>query len=264
MSVSRRTLLKTAAAAAFAPPVLSAARASDGFIELIAGPAKAQLLAGGQPQTEVWAYGGGVPGPVLRARQGEPFRLRFINRLPQPSTIHWHGIRIANAMDGVAGLTQDAVPPGESFDYVFTPPDAGTYWYHPHSRTWEQLARGLYGALIVEEQLAPGFDADIPLLLDDWRLTKEGAIHEASLGGMMDFSHAGRLGNWVTVNGTSLPSLELPAGGLARLRLINTSNARVLDLKLGDFSGHIIAYDGQPIDPVTIPASPVALAPAQR
>lgn len=264
MHVSRRLLLKSAAAAALTPSVLTASRASDGFIELTAGPAKAQLLAKGEPETDVWAYSETVPGPVLRAKQGEPFRLRFINKLPQPSTIHWHGIRIENDMDGVAGLTQEPVPPGESFDYVFTPPDAGTYWYHPHARTWEQMARGLYGALVVEERDSPGFDADLPLILDDWRLTKEGAIHEESLGSMMELSHAGRLGNWVTVNGTSLPSFDLPAGGIVRLRLINSANARVLDLKLGEFSGEIIAYDGQPISPVPISGDKLPFAPAQR
>ena len=264
MSVTRRSLLQSAAAAAFSPAFLTAARASDGFIELTAGPAKAQLLAEGEPKTDVWAYGDTVPGPILRAKQGEPFRLRFINNLPQPSTIHWHGIRIENAMDGVAGLTQEPVLPGESFDYVFTPPDAGTYWYHPHSRTWEQMARGLYGALIVEEREAPGFDLDLPLIVDDWRLTKSGAFHEESLGSMMEFSHAGRLGNWVTVNGTSLPSFDLPAGGIARLRLINTANSRVLNLKLDDFKGEIIAFDGQPITPQAIPSDVLPFAPAQR
>jgi len=198
MLLNRRTLLHGLGATALSKPLLSAALAYDGFIELRAREAEAQLLAEGEPKTKVWAYGDRVPGPILRARQGEPFKVRFHNQLSQPSTVHWHGIRIENAMDGVANLTQAPVPPGESFNYIFTPPDAGTYWYHPHSRTWEQLARGLYGMLIVEEENAPAFDLDLPLMLDDWRLTDDGAIDETTLGNMMDKSHAGRLGNWVT------------------------------------------------------------------
>ena len=264
MRLTRRQFSIGAAAAALTLPGVPHAAAKDGFLELRAGPAKAQLLAKGEKSTDVWAYGQSVPGPVLRVRQGERLKVRFFNDLPLPSTIHWHGIRIANAMDGVAGLTQEAVPPGGSFEYAFTAPDAGTYWYHPHFRTWEQLARGLYGLLIVEEPTPPEFDLDLPLAIDDWRLTEDGAIHEASFGAMMDKSHAGRLGNWVTVNGVSGPTIEVPTNGLVRLRLVNTSNARVLRLKIGALNGRVIAVDGQPLaDPVAA-EEPVALAPAQR
>ena len=247
---------------AFASPTLSFA--DDGFLTLKASPATAQLLAPGEKATDVWAYGETVPGPVLRVRQGERLKVRFVNDLPVPSTIHWHGIRIENAMDGVAGLTQQPVPPGDAFEYAFTAPGAGTYWYHPHFRTSEQLARGLYGVLIVEEPTPPGFDADLPLAIDDWRLTEEGAIHEASLGAMMDKSHAGRLGNWVTVNGASGPILTLPTNGMVRLRLVNTSNARVLRLKIGPLEGKVIALDGQPLAVPQEDADVLTLAPAQR
>jgi FtsP/CotA-like multicopper oxidase with cupredoxin domain len=81
----------------------------------------------------VWAYSGTVPGPVLRLPQGEPFRAVVENRLSEPTTVHWHGVRLRNAMDGVPDLTQAAIPPGASVTYDFTPPDAGTYWYHPHA-----------------------------------------------------------------------------------------------------------------------------------
>ncbi|MEM1201032.1 MAG: multicopper oxidase family protein [Pseudomonadota bacterium] len=247
---------------AFAGPGLSFA--DDGFVTLTARPTNAQLLAPGEKTTHVWAYGQSVPGPVLRVRQGERLKVRFVNDLPMPSTIHWHGIRIENAMDGVAGLTQQPVPPGESFDYAFTAPDAGTYWYHPHFRTFEQLARGLYGVLIVEEPAPPGFDADLPLAIDDWRLTEDGAIHEASLGAMMDKSHAGRLGNWITVNGASGPTLKLPTNGMVRLRLVNTSNARVLRLKIGPLAAKVIALDGQPLAEPQEGVDVLTLAPAQR
>ncbi len=217
------------------------------------------------PAAAVWAYDGRVPGPVIRARQGEPLRLRFENGLPQPSTIHWHGIRIDNAMDGVAGLTQDVVAPGEAFDYVFTPPDAGTYWYHPHNRSWEQVARGLYGLLIVEERKPPRVDQDLVFVADDWRLTEDGQIHEASLGHMRDWSHAGRLGNWLTVNGVSQPRFRVRSGERIRLRLANCANARVLHFVFEDHEPKLIALDGQPLAaPRNLDDGRVVLAPGQR
>lgn len=264
MNLTRRHFTAALGASALTLPTLRAARASDGFVALRAGTTKAQLLATGEPQTDVWAYGNSVPGPILRVRQGERLKVRFFNDLPQASTVHWHGIRIDNAMDGVAGLTQDAVPAGTSFDYDFIAPDAGTYWYHPHSRTWEQLARGLYGMLIVEERQPLDFDLDLPLVIDDWRLTEQGAIHEPSFGAMMDKSHAGRLGNWVTVNGASGPMFKVPTNGLVRLRLANASNARVLRLKTGNLNGQVIALDGQPLTNPTTDDEVVALAPSQR
>lgn len=264
LNLNRRHFTAALGASAFTLPSLSVTKADDGFRSLRASVAKAQLLAPGEGMTDVWAYEKSVPGPVLRVRQGERMKVRFFNDLPQPSTVHWHGIRIENAMDGVAGLTQTAVPPGESFDYDFVAPDAGTYWYHPHSRTWEQLARGLYGMLIVEEQSAPGFDLDLPLIIDDWRLDEKGAIHEASLGAMMDKSHAGRLGNWVTVNGASGPTLKVPTNGLVRLRLANASNARVLRLKVANLKGRVIALDGQPVLGSPVDHETVVLAPSQR
>lgn len=264
VNLNRRQFISALGASALTLPPIRLAKADDGFIPLRASATKAQLLAPGEAQTNVWAYGKSVPGPVLRVRQGERLKVRFFNDLPQASTVHWHGIRIDNAMDGVAGLTQAAVPPGQSFEYDFVAPDAGTYWYHPHSRTWEQLARGLYGMLIVEERTAPDFDLDLPLIIDDWRLDEAGAIHEASLGAMMDKSHAGRLGNWVTVNGASGPVLKVPTNGLVRLRMANASNARVLRLKTANLKGKVIALDGQPVLGSAVDSETIPLAPSQR
>src|SRR5690606_18794958 len=105
-----------------------------------------------QPPTLAWTYNGVVSGPEIRVRHGDPVRVRLINQLSEATTIHWHGIRLNNAMDGVPGLTQAPVEPGESFEYEFVPPDAGTYWYHSHNRTYRQVDKGLYGPLIVEER----------------------------------------------------------------------------------------------------------------
>ena len=226
---------------------------------------KASLLENPDIQTTVWAYDGIVPGPVIRAKKGEEITLEVFNQLDQPTTIHWHGIRIENAMDGVAELTQEPILPGESFIYKFTPPDAGTYWYHPHNKTWEQLARGLYGTLIVEGDNDEGdFDKDYPIVADDWRLQDDGLIHEASLGSMRDWSHAGRLGNILTLNGNHYEKLNVNNGERVRLRFINASNARVMKFAIANQDTNIIALDGQAITPVPLGQDGVTLAPAQR
>lgn len=231
---------------------------------LEARPGKANLLETSDAATAIWGYDGRVPGPVLRARQGDEVWVRFTNRLDQPTTIHWHGIRIDNAMDGVAGLTQEAVQPGESFDYRFTVPDAGTYWYHPHNKTWEQMARGLYGVLIVEEKDAPDVDQDIIVVADDWRLGENGAIHEASFGSIGERAHAGRLGNILTINGDPLGAFKVRAGERVRLRLVNSCNARILKLRFEDLEPQVLALDGQPVTPYALKNEIATLGPAQR
>ncbi len=236
--------------------------AADPVSVLRAAPGTARLAPAEYPKTPIWGYGGATPGPILRVRQGERLTRLFVNALPQPSTVHWHGIRIDNAMDGVPDLTQAPVPPGGEFLYDFVAPDAGTYWYHPHNRTWEQMARGLYGALIVEEPHPPEVDRDEVLLIDDWRLTDDASIDE-SFGAMMDWSHAGRLGNWLTVNGEG--DFRLAVGQLERLRLrlVNTANARVFSLAMEGLDGWIVALDGQPLASPE-PIGRMTLAPAQR
>ncbi|MGI9382012.1 MAG: multicopper oxidase family protein, partial [Methyloligellaceae bacterium] len=197
-------------------------------------------------------------------KRGAEVWVRLKNQLPQPTTIHWHGIRIVNAMDGVAGLTQDPVPPGETFDYRFRVPDAGTYWYHPHNRSWEQLARGLYGALVVEEDSPPDVDRDLLVIADDWRLDAAGKIDEKTLGSLFERAHAGRLGNELTLNGLALAELPVRSGERIRLRLFNSCNARVLKLHFEDLAPQVIAYDGQPATPAPLPDGKIEIAPAQR
>ncbi len=116
---------------------------------LTAEPAQTELVPGFK--TDVLAFNGDIPAPVIRARQGQPVRIEFTNKLDEPTTIHWHGLRIPIGMDGVPFLSQKPVMPGETFVYEFTPPDAGTFWYHPHMNSTEQLGRGF-----PVQQLEPG------------------------------------------------------------------------------------------------------------
>jgi FtsP/CotA-like multicopper oxidase with cupredoxin domain len=279
MKISRRQILNagmvTAAVgvlpasvrAVFAAPVpAGAAAGEDGVIQIVAGPSKHRLYTESPARSDLWTYNAMTPGPEIRVRKGERVRVRLTNNLEEPTSIHWHGIRIDNTMDGVAGLTQDAVPPGETFDYDFVCPDSGTYWYHSHNKSWNQVARGLYGPLIVEET-EPAFDRehDITLMIDDWRLDGDGKLDLASLGSLMDWSHGGRLGNWLTVNGESLPTFELNDGEAYRLRLVNAANSRVLELDPSRFGAKVLAYDGQSLpEPAALDYAPFLLGPAQR
>jgi FtsP/CotA-like multicopper oxidase with cupredoxin domain len=211
----------------------------------------------------VWSYNGTVPGPEIRVRQGERLRITVENQLAEETTVHWHGVRVPNAMDGVPQLTQKPIAPGESFVYEFDAPDAGTYWYHPHERSFEQVGRGLYGPLIVEEEEPIQVDRDITWVLDDWRLLPDAQISD-DFGNFMDASHNGRVGNTVTVNGHILESFPVRAGERMRLRLINAANARIFALEFQDHRSTVIALDGQPVAPHEPAGGRVILGPAMR
>jgi len=210
-------------------------------------------------KTEVWAYDGQVPGPTLRIRLGQTLRLKFTNALPQPTTIHWHGVRVPHAMDGVPGVTQAPIEPGESFVYKFTPKDPGTYWFHPHFRGAEQLERGLYGALIVEDAKSTPYSRDLVWILDDWRLMEDAQIYDKFVTGG-DISHDGRWGNVPTVNGRVHPTIVVKPGERIRLRLINAANARIFRPDFSVFKASGIAYDGmsasRPFDPTGYDLAP--------
>jgi FtsP/CotA-like multicopper oxidase with cupredoxin domain len=259
----REFMRRTAGAVALGALKPSSVRAMPREYTLRAAPSRAPIVGGEIPDTPVWSYDGRVPGPELRVRAGESLRVHFENGLEQPTTVHWHGIRLPNAMDGVPGLTQPAVAPGESFVYEFTPPDAGTFWYHPHVRGFEQVARGLSGVLIVEEPEPLPVDREVTWVLDDWRLTPEAAIEE-DFGAGHDVSHAGRIGNTVTVNGRIMDRFEVHAGERVRLRLVNVANARTFGLDFEGLTPVVIAIDGQPVTPHEPADGMVVLGAAMR
>ncbi len=254
LSMTRRSLLASGTAALILPRVALAAPTV-----LRAEPVVAQILPKGDGKTAMLGLNGKTPGPELRIKQGERLEVRFENHIGSDSALHWHGIRIDNAMDGVPGMTQNPVPDGGHFDYSFVAPDAGTFWYHSHSRSWEQVEQGLYGPLIVEESAPPKVDHDVTVVIDDWRLEEDGTLM-GGFGNRHDFAHAGRLGNFAR----AVPSRnKVRRGDRLRLRLINTATARVFPVIVSGGAGKIIALDGMPL------AAPrdineIVLAPAQR
>lgn len=259
MDITRRAVLAGITTLGVATMVRRATASSS---DLVAQQSEVQLASSEHPKTKLWTYDNQAPGPLIRVRRGERVSKRLVNNLTQDTTIHWHGIRIENAMDGVPGISQGPVKPGTDFHYDFAANDAGTYWYHPHVRSWEQVARGLHGALIVEEDTPPDIDREEVLVLDDWRLDASAQIDE-SFGQMHDWSHAGRIGNFVTVNGDAAHAIMARRYERIRLRLINSANARVFTLGLKGLSGWVVALDGQPLsDPIRMDR--LRLAPAQR
>jgi FtsP/CotA-like multicopper oxidase with cupredoxin domain len=185
--------------------------------------------------------------------------IHFTNRLPEPTTIHWHGLRIPAPMDGTE-MVQTPVIPGETFTYRFRLPDAGTFWYHPHINEVEQLERGLYGAIVVRDEGEPELDAERVLVLDDVALDRNGQLRKP---GWWLEQHDGRLGNTLLVNGRQTPELSIAAGQIERWRLVNASSARYVRLSIGNRPFTIVGSDGGLIEePVT--ATEILLAPGDR
>jgi FtsP/CotA-like multicopper oxidase with cupredoxin domain len=207
----------------------------------------------------VWGFNGQVPGPTIEARVGDVLELHLTNSLSEPTTIHWHGLRIPAAMDGT-DMVQNPIRPGETFVYRFRLPDAGTFWYHPHSNETVQLERGLYGALIVRGPNEPTLDAERVLVLDDVKLDKKGQI--TPLGGLIE-RHDGRQGGTLLVNGKSESELTMAAGQIERWRIVNAASARYVRLSIGGRPFTILGTDGGLIEaPVTV--NEVLLTPADR
>lgn len=267
---TRRTFLKQSAgialASAFMPAAMAESPAGGGWIALDAVAATQQLAPAEYPRTAIWGYNGMSPGPVIRLKQGERLRVRLSNSLPgQHTTIHWHGVRLPNGMDGVPHVTQPPVGPGQIFDYEFVARDAGTYWYHSQQLAYEQVARGLHGALIVEERASIEVERELLWVIADWRLNRKAAIQE-DFRDLHDLSHAGRLGSVITINGRfarEVP-LEVRPGERVRLRLVNASVARILGLRFADHEPRIMALDGQPVEPHALGERGLILGPGMR
>jgi FtsP/CotA-like multicopper oxidase with cupredoxin domain len=215
-------------------------------VELTAAVGSKRYLLEGR--AEVWGYRDGaadnprvtVPGPRLELRKGQRVIVHFTNELPEPTTIHWHGLRVPNTSDGTPSV-QAEVNPGETFDYTFEARDAGTFWYHPHVRSDEQIERGLYGVVRVREPAEQAVTADRTIVLDDVKLNANGKLSSdtTSLDVML-----GRQGNVILANGVRSGQVTVRAGARERWRFVNAANGRYFNLRLQERTFEVIAWDG--------------------
>jgi FtsP/CotA-like multicopper oxidase with cupredoxin domain len=170
---------------------------------------------------DVMAYNGVLPGPQINADLGDRVRIILHNKLDQPTTLHFHGVRVPNAMDGVPVLTQDPVMPGESFTYEFTLRNSGTHMYHPHFNATEQITEGLLGAFVVSDPSDPEVAIDQTLVLND-----------------------GPLG--FTINGKGFPAtapIVVSQGETFRIRYMN-EGLQIHPMHLHGLVQRVIAKDG--------------------
>ncbi len=210
-------------------------------VSITAGKAARSFKAG--TTASVYAYNGSIPGPVLRAKVGDRVIVHFKNALPEETTIHWHGLRISDQMDG-SPRVQNPIKPGAEFTYEFTVPDAGSYWYHPHVDAQVQVEMGLYAPIVIfDPKKDPTYDAERFLVLDDVRIESDGKISpESSMDGMM----AGRFGNVLLTNGHPVKEAVASAeqGTVERWRIVNSANARTMQIALDGATFRVIATDG--------------------
>lgn len=210
---------------------------------------------------EAITYNGSVPGPTIRVTEGDTVKVTLKNELEQDTTIHWHGLHVPNSMDGVPPFSQAPIKPGETFTYEFIASHAGTFMYHPHINSVEQIDNGLYGLLLIEPQQPdqPKFDKEFTMLLGAWNLPSgvdapTGGQHQMPGGQTMPGAQMGGMDmtyNWFTINGKAFPATPewvVKQGDVVRVRIVNISNlAHPMHLHGHDFK--VVAKDGEPLPP---------------
>src|ERR1700730_10639381 len=188
-------------------------------------------------------FNGAVPGPVIRVRRGDEVKVRLINGLDESTMLHWHGVRVPNAMDGGVPLTGTLVAPGASFDYRFPVPDAGTFWYRAALRAHQES--GLYGALIVAEPDPPPVDQDQVLVFGDRRSSPDGARQ-------------------FTLNGATALDIAVRPNERLRLRFVNASVTQAMNARTADHGVVVRALDGEPAEPFVSRDGRITLGPGNR
>ncbi|QIB32445.1 multicopper oxidase family protein [Ancylobacter pratisalsi] len=270
---SRRAFLGAGAAlgamAVVAPSRTGFARVPAPFVPtrtltLASGEAELRLLGPDKPATAIYAYDG-EPFRQIRVPRGTRLEATYLNGLDEGSSLHFHGIRMPNEYDGVPPLTQPLVQPGGRFVHRLPLDDPGTFFFHPHCDETGQAGRGLVGALIVEDPRDPHFDVDEVLCLKDWRLADDGGFLELSEPD--GASKAGTFGGTRTVNGVPVAEIAVPAGGDARLRILNVDSTRIMDIGVEGAQAWLIAVDGHALPPILLDELPDGIwrmGPAQR
>jgi FtsP/CotA-like multicopper oxidase with cupredoxin domain len=211
---------------------------------------------------KAWGFNQTVPGPLIKAKKGDTLAITVKNELPEATVVHWHGIRLPASMDGT-GEVQKPIQPGESFTYQFEVPDAGTFWYHSHQNETEQMERGLYGSLVVEEESRLVVDADRVLMIDDMKLAKDHSFKKGNFVGRWKERHDGREGDTLLINGKENYSIEMHEGQRERWRIINASSARYIRFSLSGKSFTLVGTDGGLIE-TPIELKEILLTPGER
>lgn len=212
---------------------------------------------------KAWGFNQQLPGPTLRAKVGDTLVVKVTNQLPEATTIHWHGICLPASMDGTHGV-QKPIKPGEVFEYRFVVPDAGTFWYHSHTNETVQMERGMYGALIVDEELDIKIDGERIFMIDDMKLDVDNNFKTPSwfLPRMLE-RHDGRQGKTLLLNGKENLVINMNAGQQERWRFINSSSARYFVLHLSGKPFDLIATDGGLLEhPIKV--TEVLITPGER
>jgi suppressor of ftsI len=211
-----------------------------------------------------YAFNGQIPGPLIRVRQNATITVRFHNKIDLPSAVHWHGVRLANANDGVPGITQTPVAPGDSFTYHVHFPDAGVYWYHPHVREDIEQAMGLFGTMLVDSPdpayYSPVNDEQV-LMFDDLMVNADTLIPFAKNG--PDFALMGRVGNVILTNGSEHYAETVATGDVVRFFLTNASSSRTYNLSFGGAPIKIVASDVSRFEHEAR-VETIVIAPAER
>jgi len=211
-------------------------------VNLTARLAEVEVAPG--KRVHAWTYNGGLPGPLIKTRVGDRLIVHFSNELKEPTTVHWHGVRVPIEMDGVPGISQPEVKLGESFTYDFVVRDAGLYWYHPHVMSAAQVGFGLYGALLVEDpDEGVGVVDQVTLVLSDIGFDAKGQPEPADSGGSAGMVF-GREGDYVLVNGRVRPVLRARPGAPQRWRIVNAAKSRFFYLDLEGQAFTVIGVDG--------------------
>lgn len=212
----------------------------------------------------MYGFNGQYPGPLIRVKQNTTITVRFTNHIDLPSAVHWHGVRLDNRFDGVPGVTQAAVAPGQTFVYTVHFPDAGIYWYHPHVREDMEQGLGLFGNMIVDSP-DPAYyspvNSEQTLMLDDLLIDKGGLFpfgKEAA-----DFTIMGRFGNVLLVNGEPHYRLSVHKGDVVRFFITDVSNTRSWNLNFGGAPIKVVAADVSKFEHELMVPN-VTIAPAQR
>ena len=229
--------------------------------ELTAGVTRWTILPG--VNVSAYAFNHQVPGPRLLVTEGERIRIHVRNELPEPTTVHWHGMILPNAMDGAGGVTQPPIPPGGEYTYEFDVKQAGTYFYHTHTHLDRQQSLGLYGALIIAPRQPPPdlhADHDYVIELQEW-LQREGLTYPA-------MPMEGALPNYFTINGKAYPSTEvvpMKVGETIRIRFIGSNNIFIHPMHIHGGPFTVVARDGETLAPAQrFDADTINVGPGQR